>query len=376
MDWLLVIALFLAFFYLGLTIALSLFPAPSALTESSKLRVAVLIAMRNEENFIGDCLTALAKQTYPADLYDVFVLNDGSTDRSPMIAEQFARQNSNFHVLHIKENYAGLRGKMNVLAQGLQKIDHPLVLITDADCVVSQTWIERMTRYFSPEVGMVGGFTSLFPFGKLNITQPELSFFARIQALDWAYLQAMAALNSNAGKPISILGNNFAFRLEAYRQVGGFERIGFSVTEDFALMEAIRKQTQWKIIHTIDPLNAVYSHPLPNFKSFFQQRLRWIAGGKKMRPWGYFVTLFSAVTHLTTLIALFFNFTYWAVWLAPTFLMAADFFVLFAALKKLTLRQLLKYFAGFEMFYFFYLIAFSLLSAAPLKVEWKGRRHS
>ncbi len=372
MEWLLQLTFGLAVLYAVLTFVLSRFPPPQPQNQTP-FKVAVLIAMRNEENVIADCLNSLQQQTYPTSQFEVFVLDDASTDASVPIATQFVKNNSNFHLLKITTPVAQLTGKMNVLAQGLRHLDHDLVLITDADCVVPPTWIERMVSYFEEQVGMVGGFTCLFPFDELNITRPKTGFWAKVQALDWAYLQAMAAFNSNAGKPISILGNNFAFRLKAYKEVGGFEKIGFSVTEDFALMEALRKQTQWKIVHTLDAQNTVYSHPLPDLKSFFRQRLRWIKGGKAMRPWGYFVTFFSTLTHFFVLLALFWHFSNVQFWVALGLLFISDFFTLLQPLKTLRLTHLLKTFWGFEIFYFAYLLIFSVLSFLPLKISWKDR---
>ena len=198
------LAVVLSGFYFLIAFFLGLFPEPQIIERfTKKPRVAVLIAMRNEQNYIADCLASFKEQTYPAQLYDVLVLNDASTDDSPQIAKRFAEENSHIKLIDVKDSYAGLKGKMNVLAQGLKQIDHEIVLITDADCVVPNTWIENMVRYFTDHVGMVGGFTSLFPFGKLKISNNSKNLFARVQALDWAYLQTMNAFISNAGKPIS-----------------------------------------------------------------------------------------------------------------------------------------------------------------------------
>ena len=375
MDWLVLLAIALAGLYLVIGLGLTFWPEPVSTKKSSpKPRVAVLIAMRNEQHYISQCLSALEKQTYPQHLFDVFVLDDASTDDSPQIARQFSERNANFFVVRINSVYANLKGKMNVLARGLKSLNHDIVLITDADCIVPETWVENMVSYFTPETGMVGGFTSLFPFSDIKPATAKNNLFARIQALDWAFLQAMNALNSHFGKPISILGNNFGFRLKAYREVGGFENIGFSVTEDFALLEAIRKKTSWKIVHTIDKNNAIYSHPLPDLKSFFQQRLRWIQGGRAMRPWGYFVTFFSVTTHFLVFFNWITHFTELIAYLPFILLFLTDFFVLLRPLKRLQLTRLFKDFWAFELFYFAYLFIFSLLGIFPQKIVWKGRK--
>ncbi len=376
MDVLIVVTLILAVFY-GLVAQFLLRATPlPASTKNKKPSVAVLIAMRNEEENIADCLNALTQQTYPNNLYDVYVLDDSSTDRSPEIVQTFAQSHKNIHLISIQKEQNGLKGKMNALTQGIKQTEQQLLLVTDADCVVSPTWIERMVDYFDETTGMVGGLTVLFPFGNLAITNPPKTLFTRIQAMDWLFLQTLATLNSFRGKPITILGNNFAFRRSAYLQVGGFEAIGFSVTEDFALMEAIRKQTQWTIRHTLDRLNAIYSRPTLRFTDFLQQRLRWVKGGRSMRPWGYFIIGLSVAAHWMAVFS-FLTGGFWGMKLiALLILLLTDWQILQISLKKLQLRFLNVLFPLFEVFYFFYLLIFSVLAFLPLKIRWKGRIHN
>ncbi len=373
MDCIALAALGFSFTYA--LIAWLLAKAPKAVPVHHKKlpRVAVLVAMRNEEAYISDCLSSLTRQTYPSRLYDVFVLDDRSEDHSPEIAAQFSNQFEHIHLIPITEDKHGLHGKMNALAQGIRQVDHELILITDADCVVPESWIEGMVDYFDSQTGMVGALTVLFPFNALRIAKPATNLWARIQALDWIFLQALAAANSNFGKPITILGNNFAFRRAAYLQVGGFEKLGFSVTEDFALMEAVRKRTAYKIRHTIDIKNAIYSHPVASVADFFRQRLRWVHGGKKARPWGIFILSFSVIAHLIVLLSFLAAPLNWAVWAALGIFCLTDALILHPVLKKLKLQKLWLTFPAFEGFYWAYLLIFSVLYFLPLKVRWKGR---
>ena len=373
METFILITLILVIFYLFIALVLMQAPYPLHKAAQKPFKVAVLIAMRNEENFIFDCLNALAAQNYPSEWYDVFVLDDRSTDRSPMIAKNFCSRYPNFYFKTIKKDLPELRGKMNVLAQGMQKLDHDIIMITDADCVTPEGWISQTVSYFTEQVGMVGNLTVLYPHKNLKISSPETGFFAKIQTLDWVYLQTLGAFNSHIGKPITILGNNFAFRRKAYLQVGGFETLGFSITEDFVLMEAIRKRTSWKIVHTLDAKNSIYSHPSVTINSFFTQRLRWIRGGKSARPWGIFILSLSVIVHLLVLADLLLISKTTLFFILLLLLFGIDLGVIYPILKKLHLRKLLTHFVFFELFYFAYLVVFSILFFVPVKIRWKGR---
>ena len=373
-------ALFILFFFI---ISLGYFftalylishPLPPKEDSSALPRVAVLVAMRNEQEYIEGCLTSLKNQDYPKQLYDVYVIDDRSIDDSPKIVEHFLEYNENFQLLKITEDKDSLKGKMNVLAQALDTVDHEWILITDADCIVPRTWIRAYLPYLRKDTGMVAGLTMLEAPESVNPPKFAGRFFAKIQAVDWLYLQAIAAKSSNAGKPISVLGNNFAFRKEAYAQVGGFRSLGFSVTEDFALMRAIQKTNKWKIEHTLDPGNTIFSYPLASVKDFLRQRWRWMSGGKSASGWTYFISGLSAACHFLIMLVFFFQQWHWATAAGIGLIFGVDYLIINRELKKLHLEKLTKYFIPFKIFQTFYLLIFSLLYFIPQKVKWKGRQ--
>lgn len=65
---------------------------PSASQEQELPFVSVIVPVRNEEGYIGQCLQALARQDYPRDGFEVIVLDGESTDRTREEAEQAAQE--------------------------------------------------------------------------------------------------------------------------------------------------------------------------------------------------------------------------------------------------------------------------------------------
>ena len=351
------------------------FPPPRRIKNvDSSLSVAVLVAMRNEEQTIAACLKALEKQDYPSHLYNVYIIDDQSDDRSSDIASAVVRRNSHFHLIKIREEKGGLRGKMNALAQALDKISAEIVLITDADCIVPVSWISTHCSYFEEDTGMVGALTVLEPPQHISVNDYASTFFKRLQTLDWIYLQSVAAASSNSGKPITILGNNFGFRKSAYDETGGFTALGFSPTEDFVLMRAIERLERWKIKHTLDRDNAIFSYPVDGPGAFFRQRLRWIIGGRKARPWAYFIMGLAFFTYLFIILVLAaaqFNLLSAG---AIGLVLGIDYLIIKQQTRKTGLNRLLVLFFPYEIFHFAYTLFFGLIAFLPLKVKWKGRK--
>ena len=56
----------------------------------SKELVTVIVAIHNEEKHIGRCLRSLLSQNFLKELFQIVVVNDGSTDRTSYALELFS----------------------------------------------------------------------------------------------------------------------------------------------------------------------------------------------------------------------------------------------------------------------------------------------
>ncbi len=326
--------------------------------------VSVLIAARNEEKRIPQCLESLLHSQYPAEKFEIIVIDDRSTDQTRNIAEGFARQHPQVRVIPINHRLENMSGKASALCQGLVHARGEIILMTDADCQVPPSWIPQTVSYFTPKVGLVGGFTLLSPSEKTS------AVFAKIQTLDWMYLLTVGAGAAGLGRPVSIIGNNFAFRRAAYETVGGYEKLGFSIIEDFALMRAIHEQTDWQILFPLDPQIAITSDPTTSWREFYDQRQRWAAGGKDVGMVAKWLMMIAFLGHLACLTAFFISAK--LAWSCFLIVASADFLLLWQSTRALGHRTLLTIFPLFEIYYFLYSFFFTPTVLLPATVRWKG----
>jgi cellulose synthase/poly-beta-1,6-N-acetylglucosamine synthase-like glycosyltransferase len=326
--------------------------------------VSVLIAARNEEKRLPHCLASLLHSQYPADKFEIIVIDDRSTDQTRSIAESFSRQDAYVRVIPISRRLENMSGKASALCQGLTHARGEIILMTDADCQVPSSWIPQMVGYFAPNVGLVGGFTLL------SSRDNKSSFFAKIQTLDWMYLLTVGAGAAGLGKPVSIIGNNFAFRRAAYDAVGGYEKLGFSIIEDFALMRAIAEQTPLQVIFPFDPQIAINSEPATSWRELYEQRQRWAAGGKEVGLLAKWLMAIAFLGHLACLVALFISAK--LALACSIVLTGVDFMLIWQSARKLGRRDLLAIFPLLEIYYFLYSFFFAPTVLLPATVRWKG----
>jgi glycosyltransferase involved in cell wall biosynthesis len=120
-------------------------------------RVSVLLPVRDEELFLAECLGSLSAQTLSG--FEVIVVDDGSTDASPAIAAEHAREDSRFRV--VRQQHAGM-----VAASERARIEAraPLIARMDGDDVALPERLELQIAAIDEEgLAAVGGQVEYFP---------------------------------------------------------------------------------------------------------------------------------------------------------------------------------------------------------------------
>jgi len=366
-DFIAQITLAISVGYMFLLIYLLSAPEPKKGILKELPIVSILVAYRNEETNILSCLEALDQINYPNHKLEIILLNDQSTDQSPKIVQDFLANKNRFNHLDIVESNAGLKGKMNALAQGIEQSTGEFIFITDADCKPHTNWIRTMLGYFDSKIGLVSGFTLI----QATNSDP----FNNLQATDWLFLQSLANASSNVNKLISVIGNNLAFRREAYDSVGGYEKIGFSITEDHALMKAIENHSPFNVRYIQDDQAVVISKPVDGFWAFLKQRKRWAIGGLTARPIAYLIVGVSFFAHLS--IPIIFSLQLWSPMASISIgsVIGIDLILIKRASRNFGLEYSLSQFLLFELFYIFYPIILIVTLPFSRKVIWKGREY-
>ncbi|WP_250631990.1 glycosyltransferase [Rhodoflexus caldus] len=235
--------------------------------------VSIVLAVRNEERYLPACLEALQASILASGLRcELLIGNDGSTDRTLAIANEFANRAAfPCKIVEVKGTIGLARGKANAVGQIIPHAAAELLLITDADTCVPTTWAAAMAAAFAPDVGLITGFTLVG--GK--------PLYARLQAVDWSVALGTSHLLASLGFPLTSLGNNMAYRKSAYLQTGGYEALPLYITEDLALLKAVR-QKGWRTVHLAQRQILAATAPVETLGEWVLQRKRWFAGALAM----------------------------------------------------------------------------------------------
>ncbi len=210
---------------------------PSQTNQIPKEFVSIIIPFRNESENIISNIKSIIKQNFPIENYEVIYVDDSSTDNSFRILNEFPKP-KNVKVLSLPGDYSPNAHKKRAIRYGIENSAGEIIITTDADCVVKPLWVKTIASFYQDDVGMVDSYT----------TQLANNSFGGMQAIDFIYLLLVGGGTINLGIPISCIGNNMSFRKKAYDEIGGYEALPFSVTEDFTLLRAIYKLKKYKIL--------------------------------------------------------------------------------------------------------------------------------
>ena len=229
-------------------------------------RVSILIAARDEAAALPRCLASLRALDYPAELLEVLVGDDGSTDGTAAVAAAAMRGfGGRFAVVPIAGALGAARGKANVLAHLARRATSDYFFITDADISLPPAWVGALLAHAAPGVGTVTGIT--------GVRGPRV--FDQLQGLDW--LLSLGLVVSDGCRPVTAMGNNMLVTRAAYAATGGYEALPFSVTEDYALFRAVLARG-YGFRHVFSPAARADSLPMPTWAALFAQRRRWLRG--------------------------------------------------------------------------------------------------
>lgn len=208
------------------------------MTDAGAPRVSVVMPVLNVERFLAEALTSILDQTFTD--FELVVVDDGSTDSSPAILEQFALRDPRLRV--VRQEQAGLTPALN---RGWRLARAPYIARMDGDDVALPDRLERQVVFLDghPRVGVVGGaFVVLTELGE------------RLGTI--TYSTADRELRRDLQRYNCIPHPTAMIRREALERVGGYR---LERAEDYDLW--LRIAEDWEIANLPEPVLLYRHHP-------------------------------------------------------------------------------------------------------------------
>ncbi|MEM6884565.1 MAG: glycosyltransferase family 2 protein [Verrucomicrobiota bacterium] len=210
-----------------LVLNLLVFRRPQVSSDTSELKVSVLVPARNEEKSIGECLESLSRQN--AQLHEILVLDDHSEDGTGEIINQWCQRDPRIKRLEGSVLPEVWTGKAWACHQLSESASGSQLVFTDADTVHHPDSIgAALTTLLQQGADMI----SLWPYQRTDTLGEKLVVpFVHILLLvflpHWmpGRWRSLGAAN----------GQFIAFHREAYEKLGGHTAVKSHLVEDVSL---------------------------------------------------------------------------------------------------------------------------------------------
>ena len=123
--------------------------------------ISVIIPVYNTEQYLRRCIDSVLAQTFQD--FELLLIDDGSTDSSGAICDEYAAQDARVRVFH-KEN-GGVSSARNV---GLDHAQGEWITFADSDDYVFSCWLENFVLNTSGNDLVVQGFKTSYPYEFMN----------------------------------------------------------------------------------------------------------------------------------------------------------------------------------------------------------------
>jgi len=245
---------------------------------------SLLIPAHNEEIVIEQTLNNVFRLDYPPELYEVVVINDGSTDKTEEKVTKIQEKHTNLKLINIAKEKGG-QGKSAALNTGLAdflltwrgievKPRHRWIIgVFDSDAEPQTNMLKKVSFQFNQ--ADVGGVQTL-----VRIKNKRKSFLAKLQDIEFlAFARVMQTARNNFTGAVALGGNGQFVRATALdtSAIKPFKEYwrNESLTEDLDL--GIRLlENKWKNVY-VDS-TSVAQEGTETLMTMFPQRERWAWG--------------------------------------------------------------------------------------------------
>lgn len=343
----------------------------------AQVPVSVVVCAHDEAENLRELIPQLLSQDYPD--YEVIIVNDRSNDSTFDYLLHETKNNARLRMVNVKDTPQRVNGKKYGITLGIKAALHEWILLTDADCRPSgKQWIRSMSRNFTNDSQFVLGFSPyVHKRGFLNLFIRFDTILTAIQYFAFGWMN----------DPYMGVGRNLAYRKSLFLDQKGFNNFLHVTGGDddlFVNLHASGTNTRLQIA----PESHVYSFPKTNWQSFYEQKVRHLAVGKRYRfRHRFLLGLFNASWILT--IFLWMGLAAWLAINALTtstlntpelYLVVAPFLVrwilLFwvfrSLLKKASLWFSLWTLPVLDFIYAIYYLSTGLVALTTKKIRWRN----
>lgn len=237
-------------------------------SEKPRTTFSIVVPFRNEEKNLGKLLQSISNLNYPAELFEIIMIDDFSEDASERVYIKWRMENGLIHSTLLENLRLSNSPKKDAITRAIPIVKNEWIITTDADCTVHKNWLLTLDNFIQKNsTEMVVGAV---------VYKTKNNWFHHFQQMDLLSLQGTTIGSFGIGKPFMCNGANFAYTKKFFDELGGFGGINEQASGDdvFLLQKAVQKNPE-KIAYLRNADFIVKTKPENDLFQLFMQRVRW-----------------------------------------------------------------------------------------------------
>jgi len=179
--------------------------------------LSIIIPSHNSEKTIGLCVSSISEQSFPREMFEIIVVDDGSTDNTVQIAIEAGADQI------IKTNPCSAGKARNV---GVEKSKGTMIAFIDSDCRAKEGWLKAIVNELKTSDVVTGPVENGNPHSNVAWAEYFIEFGGYDKYRKKSYVRLFP-------------GCNGALTREAFSKSGGFSDAHLS--EDVMFGESLRQ---------------------------------------------------------------------------------------------------------------------------------------
>ncbi len=162
------------------------------------MELSVIIPTYNRANYLKAALQSLISQTLNSDSFEVVVIDDGSSDKTEKIANDFSGR---LNLKYFRQDHFGVSAARNL---GIEKALADKLVFFDDDAIAKGDWLENISRILNQESAITG----------------------KVEPIHYNIWRFFAPHYNQGDKPVEspvLLEGNCAFKREVFERIGRFD---------------------------------------------------------------------------------------------------------------------------------------------------------
>jgi len=216
-----------------------------------KINVSVIICTYNRSQLLDKCIESVVSQKYPKSIYEIIVIDDGSTDKT----NETCRKYKNIRYFNQKN-----QGIAAARRAGVKKAKGRIIVFIDDDCIAAENWLKNLVESFEDKKENIAGIG-----GKVKVLNSHNTIGKYTER------NLSGTLIRSKNQPPFLSTCNCAFKSSIIKEVGSFDPL-FKRIEDLEI--------SWRMFFkgydfSYEPSAVIYHLPPKNLWELMKKYFVW-----------------------------------------------------------------------------------------------------